>query len=284
MRYWLPLMFDPVEQFLDIARVADECGFEGLCLADHVVIPERFASVHPSGENPFTPTSDFPDVFTSVAAMAAVTERLRFMSYVYVLPMREPFSVAKQVGTAAALFPGRVVFGVGAGWLAEEMELLGQRPQGRGRRMDEMLEVIGDLWDDGRAQGEGEQYRFDPVAMFPVPSSPPPVCVGGRSEAALRRAARHDGWLGMNYGLDEVERLVARLGEVRAEQGDTRDDFEVFVIANAEPSPDLYSHLEGLGVTSTMVFAWDPADPGSRQLDAKRRGMEVLADRLGIGR
>src|SRR5687768_12997369 len=111
------MISQPIDELLELARVADECGYEGVLVADHVALPTSFDSVHPSGATPFAPSTPFPDAIVSIAAMAAVTERLKFMSYVYVLPMREPLSVAKQVGTLAALFPGRIVFGVGAGWL-----------------------------------------------------------------------------------------------------------------------------------------------------------------------
>ncbi|HEY8216439.1 MAG TPA: TIGR03619 family F420-dependent LLM class oxidoreductase [Acidimicrobiia bacterium] len=282
MRCWLPVMFEPVDQMVEIARTAEACGYEGLALADHVAIPEGFRSTHPSGENPFTPDSAFPDPFVSIAAMAAATERLRFMSYVYVLPMRDPFAVAKQVGTVAAMFPGRVVFGVGAGWLTEEIELLGVDPTSRGRRMDEMLAVITDLWDDGWAEHHGDHFDFSRVGMFPVPSPRPRICVGGRSDAALRRAVRHDGWLGMNYELDDIEQLVVRLHELRAEAADARADFEVFVIPNAVPTAELHDRLAGLGVTSTMVMPWYPGDPAAATLAAKREAMEALATQLAL--
>lgn len=274
-------MFEPMDQLLDIARIAETCGYHGLGLADHVAVPRAFESVHPSGENPFTADSSFPDTFTTISAMAAVTERLRFMSYVYVLPMRDPFSVAKQVGTAACLSGGRVAFGVGAGWLTEEIALLGVDPRTRGARMDEMLEIITDLWRDGRAEHHGRFFDFAEVGMFPVPPEPPPVWVGGRSDAALRRAVRHDGWLGMNYDLDEIDRLLAELTRLREQEG-TGDDFEVFVIANEAPSPGLLHRLEDAGVTSTMVMPWYPGDPAAASLDAKRTAMEAMAEALGL--
>jgi probable F420-dependent oxidoreductase len=280
VRCWLPLIHEPVEQYLDVARHAEACGFEGIALADHVAVPETFASVHPSGENPFTAASPFPDTFTSMAAMAAVTTRLRLLSYVYVLPAREPFSVAKQAGTVALLSGGRVVLGVGAGWLQEELQVLGVDPRTRGRRMDEMLTVIGDLWDDGWAEHHGEHFDFDRVGMFPAPGPlAPPVWVGGSSDAALRRAARADGWLGMNHGVDEIEGIVGRLRELR---GGSLEGFEVFVIANAAPSPELYARLAGLGVTATMLMPWVPGDPAFLDLDRKRAAMEQAAEAFGL--
>jgi probable F420-dependent oxidoreductase len=275
MRYWVPVIFEPHDQLLELARAAEACGYEGLALADHVAVPATFASVHPSGENPFTESSPFPDPFVSMAAMAAVTTTLRFMSYVYVLPMRDPFSVAKQVGTAALLSGNRVVLGVGAGWLTEEIALLGPDPRTRGRRMDEMLDVIRDLWDDGFAEHHGEHFDFDRIGMFPVPDQQVPIWVGGKSDAALRRAVRMGGWLGMNYGLDEIRSLLARLEELGGCE-------EVFVIANALPSPDLYRQLEDWGVTSTLVMPWYPGDPSVSTLADKRAAMERLSETLGL--
>jgi len=277
VRYWLPLIYEPLDQYLDVAVAAEELGWEGIAVADHLVVPSGFASVHPSGEQMVLETSEFPDPFTAVAAMAAVTTRLRFMSYVYILPMRDPFSVAKQVGTASLLSRGRVVMGVGAGWLREEFEVLGRDPSTRGRRMDEMLDIVRDFWDDGWAEHHGEFFDFPRCSMLPAPSAPVPIWVGGKSDAALRRAIRQDGWLGMNYGLDEVEQLLARLSQLRDEAGDTRAGFEVFVIPNAMPSPDLYTSLEKQGVTSTLGGAWPPGDPSFASFAAKRAAMEHFA-------
>jgi probable F420-dependent oxidoreductase len=243
-------------------------------------VPGAFASVHPSGENPFTAESSFPDPFITMASMAAVTTTLRFMSYVYILPMRDPFTVAKQVATAAVLSGDRMVLGAGAGWLTEEIALLGHDPRSRGRRMDEMLAIIRDLWDDGWAEHHGEHFDFAPVGMFPTPTRTVPVWIGGKSDAALRRAIRQDGWLGMNYALDEIEQLLARLAGLRSEAGDSRAEFETFVIPNALPSIDLYRGLEELGVTSTMLMPWYPGDPAFASLDAKRAAMERSAEEI----
>jgi probable F420-dependent oxidoreductase len=277
VRYWLPLIYEPLDQFIDVAVAAEELGWEGIALADHLVVPAGFASTHPSGEQVVLESSAFPDPFTMVAAMAAVTTRLRFMSYVYIVPMRDPFSVAKQVGTASMVSRGRVVMGVGAGWLREEFEALGRDPRTRGRRMDEMLDVIRDFWHDGWAEHHGEFFDFPRSSMLPAPTAPIPIWVGGKSDVALRRAVRHDGWLGMNYGLAEIGALLARLVSLRAEAGDTRPGFEVFVIPNALQSPELYATLGEQGVTSTLGAPWMPGDPAFASLGAKVAAMEGFA-------
>lgn len=278
MRFWIPLMFEPPDQSVAIAEIAERCGFEGLGLADHVVIPVGFGSVHPSGENPFRDTSGYLDTFITVGAMAQATSRLKFMSFVYIIPMRDPFSVAKQVATAAILSDYRVVLGAGVGWLEEEFEVLGRDFSTRGRRTDEALDIIRDFWDDGFAEHHGQHFDFPRSAMFPVPDGPIPVWIGGKSDAALRRAVRQDGWLGMNYPMDEVDQLLARLGEIRAEAGDHRADFEVFVIPEAMPSVDLYRRLTDAGVTSTMAGPWAPGDPAFADLETKRVALERFAE------
>ena len=133
------------------------------------------------------------------------------MTYVYVLPMREPFSVASQVATLACLSGGRFRFGVGAGWLTEEIAMLGHAVRGRGRRMDEMLEIIRRFWTEDDVEFHGEFFDFEPAGITPKPPEPVPVWIGGKSPAALARAARHEGWLGMNYDLPEVYELLAAL-------------------------------------------------------------------------
>ena len=125
--------------------------------------------------------------------MAAVTERIRFFTNVFVLPMRNPFPVAKQVATAAALSGGRVSLGVGMGWCEEEFDLLEQPFAGRGKRADEQLEVLRKLWAGGWVEHHGDHYDFPRLEMSPSLDAPVPILVGGISDAALRRAARHDG-------------------------------------------------------------------------------------------
>jgi probable F420-dependent oxidoreductase len=237
--------------------------------------------VHPSGENPFLPTTNFPDPFTTIAAMAAVTTSLRFLPYVYVLPMRDPFTVAKQAGTVAMLSNYRFALGVGAGWLREEITLLGQDPGTRGKRMDEMISVLRGFWDDGTTEFHGRHFDFGPTSMYPQPTQHVPIWVGGKSEAAIRRAARNDGWLGMNYGLDEISMLLANLREERKRALEAGRDpdlpFETLVIANAMPTRELYADLESQGVTSTLALAWPVGDPAFGSFDAKRDAMQAFA-------
>ncbi len=282
LEHWLPIMFEDTAQILDIAKEAEAAGFTGVALADHVAIPVGFSSVHPSGENPFTATSEFVDPMTTAAAILAVTTRLQVMTYVYVVTMRDPWSVAKAAGTLSVLSGGRFALGVGAGWLVEEIALLGHDPGTRGRRMERDLDLIRALLHTGSATApDGSE-----VAMAPVPATPPAILVGGKARAALRRAARHDGWLGMNYPLEEVWTLLGRLAEERARAEDSpypaQKPAMTMVIPEAMPSPDLHAELAGRGVTSTISMPWYPGDPRTASMEAKREALGAWAQRFEL--
>lgn len=278
MDYWLYLTGEDEKQYIDLARHCEAAGLRGVAIADHVAVPVDFDSVHPSGgETPFDHRSSFPDPMTSASAILASTETLEVMPYVYILPMRDPFSVAKQAATIAVLSDGRFRMGVGGGWLFEEIELMGHSLAGRGRRMDEMLAVMRAFWTQESVEFHGEFYDFAPAGMAPRPERPVPVWVGGKSEAALARAVRQDGWLGMNYELPEVYALLNKLEALRTEAPPRDEPFEIFVIPNADPSPELHAELGERGVTSTMAFAWPAGDPDFDSLSAKQSAIDAFA-------
>ena len=285
MDFWLSYIDEDPHQTIEVARMAEAAGFRGIALADHVAVPLRFDSMHPSGgPTPFDHRSDFPDPLVTAASVLASTTTLEVMTYVYVLPMREPFSVANQVATLELLNPGRFRFGVGAGWLIEEIDLLGHPVAGRGRRMDEMLEIIRRFWTEEEVAYHGEFFDFPATGVSPKPPGRIPIWVGGKSSAALDRATRQDGWLGMNYDLPEVYALLEDLSdrlEQRARAGHTiADRFEIFVIPNAEPSEALYLDLAARGVTATMGMAWGYNDRAFSPLEAKKKAIEDFAERF----
>ncbi|MCP4907448.1 MAG: TIGR03619 family F420-dependent LLM class oxidoreductase [bacterium] len=285
MDFWLSYIDEDPHQTIEVARMAEAAGFRGMALADHVAVPLQFDAQHPSGgPAPFDHRSDFPDPLVTAATVLASTKTLEVMTYVYVLPLREPFSVANQVATLDLLCPGRFRFGVGAGWLTEEIALLGHPVRGRGRRMDEMLEIIRRFWTEEEVEFHGEFFDFPPTGVAPKPAGPIPIWVGGKSAAALDRAVAQDGWLGMNYELPEVHALLADLARRLADRG-KRDPagaerFEIFVIPNAEPSEDLYQDLASRGVTATMGMAWGYHDRAFDGLEAKKKAIDLFASRF----
>jgi probable F420-dependent oxidoreductase len=284
MEYWFGYFHEGHEQVCEIARAAEAMGFAGFAVPDHVAIPRGYASMHPSGRRPFEHDTPFLDPLITLATVAAVTTRLRLLTYVYVLPLREPFSVAKQVGTLAMQSGYRMVLGVGSGWMVEEIALLGQEARDRGRRTDEMIAIMRDFWQDGLASAQGDFYRFETAGEFPVPQGPIPIWIGGKSKRALRCAARNDGWAGMDYTMEEIPRLLATLNTERQRyrdtHGDTGSSFYRFVIPQAPPSLDIYHRLEDWGIDGTMALPWPINDDRYASLAAKLDAMQAFADRF----
>ncbi|MDD9369479.1 MAG: LLM class F420-dependent oxidoreductase [Acidimicrobiales bacterium] len=261
MRFCQSLMYAAPDDWIELTRVAEAAGFDQVSLSDHVFYPDKLDSSYPyseSGRPIFPPETQWPDVWVMTGALAAVTERITFSTHVYVLPARNPFVVAKAVGTAAHLSGGRVLLGVGAGWMREEFTQLEQAFERRGTRMEEQIEVLRALWQGGMVEHHGEFYDFDRLEMSPAPAQPVPVLIGGHSETALRRAARiGDGWMGVYYGIDELTPIIERLQGYRAEYGTTDRPFEIQAsIVDRLPSPEVCAQLEDVGVTTLITSAW----------------------------
>lgn len=271
MRFCQALIGAPPLQWPRLAAACEAAGFDSVAVSDHVVYPQTLGSKYPytpDGTPLFSPDEDWPDPWVAIGAMSSVTTRLRFLTNVYVLPLRNPFVVAKAVGTAAYLSSGRVGLGIGAGWMAEEFELLEQPFARRGKRMDEMIEVVRALWAGGMVEHHGEFYDFDPVEMRPAPPAPVPIYVGGHSDAAFRRAARlGDGWLGVHYPVPELVAHCETLQRAREDAGTADRPFEIIASPLAAPTPDVVEQLEAVGVTTILTSAWmaaglsGPEDP-----------------------
>lgn len=280
------LAFQPPAHLAAMAKAADEAGFDAVALSDHVVHPKEIQTPYPytaDGSTRWEPFTDWPDPWVAAGALLAVTERVRVITSVFVLPARNPFLVAKALATASVLSGGRVVLGVGAGWMRDEFELLEQSFERRGARMNEMMDVVRTLWQGGWVEHHGEFYDFPPLEMSPVPEEPIPIFVGGISKPALRRAAtRGDGWISDLHSTAELETYVRTLTELRADSPRAGKPFSV--VASCNDAADLagYQRLAEIGVThlSTMPWVFYGADPDSLQdkVDGIRRfGDDILA-------
>jgi probable F420-dependent oxidoreductase len=292
VRFWLGLNFEPYDQLLDHARMAEELGFEGVLLPDHIAIPSGEITPHPSGY-PLLPEEEFPEPLICFAAMASVTTRLRFLTGVLVVPLRDPYLLAKQLGTLARMSGNRVLLGTGTGWLKEEFDLLGAGFADRGARMDEALDLMLDLWDDGWGEPRGQDDPRRRSAMFPAPEVPIPVWVGGHSTPAMRRAARFDGYLPMRP-LDEVSRReFAEIDRIRAERGLTGPFARITYWPGGDESTAAEME-ERDGITDVITFPWDQytlaaevAKAAAGRVDAyvrpsfadKRAAAEALAEK-----
>jgi len=177
-----------------MVKLAEAAGFDSVVAVDHVVFPHSYTSVYPyapGGRLPGGPGGSLPDPLIWMAAMAAVTEKLRFLTGVIILPLRNPLVLAKQVATLDHMSGGRIELGIGVGWLKEEFEALGVPFEKRGKRSDEYIAAMRKLWAEDGASFAGEFVNFHEVSSNPKPMrGGVPIVIGGHSEAAARRAGR----------------------------------------------------------------------------------------------
>jgi probable F420-dependent oxidoreductase len=270
---------DPLH-YCELARCAETSGYEAISVSDHVVVPETIRSPYPytpDGKPRFALETPWPDPLVAIGAMAAVTTRLRFLTNVYVLPLRNPFVVAKAVSTAAVISGDRLALGVGMGWMQDEFSLLEQTWAQRGRRADEMIEVMRKLWTGDWVEHRGHFYEFDRLRMNPAPRERVPLYAGGTSAAALRRAARLDGWISELHRTEEIAELVARLHAQRAEAGRSDEPLDVFGSVLDARDLDAYRRLEEIGVTHVLTQPW-VFYGRERSLEAQRDGLRRFAD------
>jgi probable F420-dependent oxidoreductase len=281
MVFCLATSFSPVDQLVPLARAADEHGYHAVAMSDHVVNPVETRSTYPyteDGGRRWEMGTPWPDPWVSIGAMAAATERVRFFTNVYILPARTPFATAKAVGTAAVLSGNRVALGVGMGWMEEEFDVLEQDFRRRGRRADEALEVIAALLTGEVVEHHGEFYDFGPLEMLPAPSEPVPVWVGGMSDAALRRAARNDGWISDLHTTEEIVEIRAKIDGFRREYG--REHLPFAMVCSSVDAVDLdgYRRLEEVGVTHLLTMPWVFYGGFTDDLDQRLAGTARFAE------
>jgi len=265
-------MSDPLH-LCEMAKAAEAAGWDSITLADHVIHPETFRTPYPytpDGSPRWEQSAAWPDPFVAIAAMAAVTERLRFSTNVYVLPARNPFLAAKSVATAAVLSRNRVALGIGMGWMEQEFEAVGQEFRNRGKRADEMIEVMRALWRGEMVEHHGTYYDFDRLVMHPAPTEPIPIHVGGFSAPALRRAARNDGWISDLHTLEELRGYIQQVSVLRKEAGRDEDPFEISSF-NCIDAMNLegMKEMEAMGVTTLCTMPWFLYGAGMDDLEAK---------------
>lgn len=283
MNFYVSLAFLDTREAIEIAKAADDLGYEGLGVPDHVVNLETLKTPYPytkDGRRRWEPFTDWPDAWVLIGALALVTSRVRFVTTVYLPAMRDPYSAAKSIGTAAVLAEGRVELGVGVGWCEEEFTLMGQQFARRGKRTDEMLTLMKELWKPGYTEFDGEFYQTPRLEMEPSPP-PIPIYVGGLSDIALRRAARHDGWIGDLITTERAIERVQRLRQLRAENGLSMDDFTVITPLTDAFTPEHYEHAAANGITGIITMPWmfysGPQASLAEKIDGMRKFRKDLA-------
>jgi probable F420-dependent oxidoreductase len=242
----------------EVVAEADRLGYESVWLPEHLVLPVRMegSPFSGAGHPPIPPDVPVYDPFAYLGWVAARTRRIRLGTYVYNIGLRHPFVTARGAATVDRLSGGRLILGVGVGWLRAEWEAVGLDFTTRGRRVDEAIEVCRRLWTEPEVEHHGRFWDFGPVAFEPKPARPggPPIHVGGDSPAALARvAATGDGWLPMNHTLADLPAALHHLAEVRATAG-RPGRTEITVVAAGTPA-DVEAARE-LGVDRLLVRPW----------------------------
>lgn len=212
-------VFGPVatrDTVLGFARRMEALGYDSLWVSDHVVMPWQVRSRYPyspTGEFPLPPSAPFLEPLTTLGLVAGATERIRLGTSVLVLPHRHPLLAAKMLATLDHLAGGRVILGVGVGWMREEIELFGVPYRRRGAWSDEAIRVMRACWTEERASFAGEFFTFDALACSPRPARGAiPIWIGGHTPTALHRvAALGDGWHAAFSAPATLEADIARL-------------------------------------------------------------------------
>jgi probable F420-dependent oxidoreductase len=216
------------EGLAEIARLADSLGFESLWSPEHVVIPERVKSRYPfnaEGKLHNDPTVSRPNPLIWLAFAAAATSRIRLGTCILLLPLRNPVLLAKETATLDRLSGGRLILGVGIGWMREEFDILGSDWSDRGRRTEEYIGVLRALWQPGPRSFSGATISFEDVHCSPTPVGEGiPIVVSGTSDAAARRAGRlGDGYFPMAVTPERLRELIG-IAKTEAERGGRSPD------------------------------------------------------------
>src|SRR5262245_31903794 len=276
-------MTDPT-YYIPLAKAAEAAGYHAMTIPDSVAYPFASDSKYPytpDGNREFLDGKSFIEAFVMAGALCAVTATLKFNFFVLKRPIRPPALVAKQAGSLAALFDNRLGLGVGTSPWPEDYDLMGVPFAKRGKRMDECIEIIKGLTSGEYFEFHGEFYDVPKTRMTPAPTKPIPILVGGHAEAALRRAARCDGWMHGGGKPAELDRLIKRLKQIRDEEGRS-GAFEIHVISADAFTLDGIKRLEDKGVTDVIVGFRMPYIMGqdTEPLDAKIRHLESFAEHV----
>ena len=268
----------------DYAQTAEALGFSHILAYDHVLgaNPDR-----PGGwRGPYTYQDPFYEPFVLYSFMAAVTESIGFITGVIILPQRETALVAKQAATLDVLSHGRLRLGVGLGWNEIEYVALNQDFHRRGRRVEEQVELLRELWTKPLVNFHGRWHTIPDAGINPLPVQRPiPIWFGGHADAVLRRTARlGDGWLPNHPSPEYVKPLLQKLDEHLAQVGRSRSDIGIEPrISYGDGNPDVWRQLIGdwqaLGAThlsvNTMRLGFDTP---AAHLQAIRTFAEAIID------
>jgi probable F420-dependent oxidoreductase len=273
------------EGVADIAVAAERFGFESIWVGEHPVLIDPHAA-----PSPLPPHSELLDPVPVLAYAAALTTRIKLGTGIVILPLRNPVVLAKQLASVDVLSRGRLLVGVGVGYVPGEYEAIGVPFEARGRRADDYIDAMRSLWDEEEPTFAGAFAAFSGIQCRPQPVAPRlPVLASGMSTAALRRAvARADGWYGFFQDLDATGRALNELARLTEEVERPASLGPLEITITPPPGPldlSMANRFEDLGV-HRLVLLRDFTDmagaPDEAKRDLYRAEMEATAERLGL--
>lgn len=280
----------PAPELLDLARVADDAGFDALWLGEHVLLPVGYASEHPTHDvddhehiaGPIvSPETELLDPMVALAAVAGATTYIRLATGVYILPLRHPLMTARAAATLYEVSAGRFVLGVGAGWLEEEFAALDVPFDGRASRVTESIDVLRAAWRGGPFEHHGTHFSFGPVQEGRRPVGVP-IIMGGNTPAALRRAAAlGDGWFSSGTPtIDVAVGLFAAIRRLRSDLGLAGAPYRCYFRVPGH-DPELLARYAEAGIEDIVVWA-DQLWPATGSLASKRKAFAAGASAMGL--
>jgi probable F420-dependent oxidoreductase len=264
-----------------LARRAEELGFESFWVPEHPIIPVKPSSPYrgsPDGSIPES-YSHIVDPFLALARASAVTTTIKLGTGICLVPERNPLLLAKEIATLDRFSGGRFLFGIGAGWLKEETEIMGGDFPHRWTQAREAILAMKELWTKAEAEFHGKYYDFPPVRSFPKPAQQPhpPVLVGGNAPNVLKRVvAWGDGWMPGRVSAEEIRRGCAALKELAEQAGRDPMSLEVMVFGSAGQFRDRAAIKEMEDAGASRVTIWLTQTAG----EAPLAEMEALARQL----
>ena len=272
--------FSQPEILAHLATTAENAGVESLWTVEHVVIPQGYQSPYPYSKDGKIPGGEdvpIPDPLIPLGFVAAITKKIKLATGVVILPQRHPVYVAKEVATIDLLSGGRMILGIGSGWLKEEFDALGLDFHQRGARTDESIQAMRALWRDGPSSFHGKHFNFGPAMSYPKPAQRDgiPIHIGGHSPAAARRAGRlGDGFFPALSEIPKLKELFALMRGEAVKHGRNADTIELSCMGRA--TLDSFKALQDIGIARVVI---PPPGSDKEKLSAglNKLGNEIIA-------
>lgn len=252
----------------EIAREAENLGFESFWVAEHLVIPVSYTTYYPRSADGKVPEfyAHLADPFVALAAAAQTTTRIRLGTGICLLPERNVIATAKATATLDLYSNGRLILGVGAGWFPEEAEIMGLQFNRRWQHLRESVEALRELWSKDEASYEGEFIKFPPVRLFPKPVQKPfpPILLGAHDPRyAPKRVARYaDGWCPGGLTPEKAKETLPEIKRLTRAAGRDPDnlDFSALLMSQGDgPTVETMKQYQDAGVSRLVVLAWAAA-------------------------